>query len=628
MSPQSNTDPTFLHEPIPLRAGPLHLLYDHGMLRSICLGSTEIVRRIYMALRDEHWNTIPYVISKCDVEKHDTSFTMHLTALHDERNIRYSWEGRLCGTGDGVITATFTGTAHNSFFSNRIGWCILHPLSLCKESPCTVTAPNGTITRGYFPGAAISPHQPFVSVASLQYPIDRTYSCICTFAGDTFETEDQRNWTDASFKTYSTLSSLPTPVQVDIGSTISQTVSISLSGYTPHQHLPVPAATPRHIDMATLRSTATPRPMIGLGIALHELMTISPRTIRERLAVDHLRLDIDASRPLPDHLAACITAWCNFHVVGMEIALYLTENFQAECSLTAAALLPCAPVLRRILLIHHDVNLTRTGVFEAARKAFSYLPASTHLFTGTDRYFVELNRAAQLETSGGICFSANPQVHTSDDCVIMENLEGLAEVLHNARSLTGTQPVALTPLTLRPRANPHRPQKDGGADTRQSTGFAAAWAAGAVAAIIESGIATATFFSSLTGAEGITREAGAIPYPLYHLFTTLLQRLPRCSSMLIGTPSPQLAALLFTDGTASSLLVANLTATQQSAKITGITGQCPIRSLFGTAQECCGESIICKLEIVAADTLLNGEYSPLLPAYGIILVEFAPIFSM
>lgn len=41
-----------LPERIPLRAGPLQMVYDEADLRSIRLGEWEILRRIYVAIRD------------------------------------------------------------------------------------------------------------------------------------------------------------------------------------------------------------------------------------------------------------------------------------------------------------------------------------------------------------------------------------------------------------------------------------------------------------------------------------------------------------------------------------------------------------------------------------------------
>ena len=42
----------------PLRAGPLSLIYEAGDLRYIKWGGREIVRRIYVAVRDRNWATI------------------------------------------------------------------------------------------------------------------------------------------------------------------------------------------------------------------------------------------------------------------------------------------------------------------------------------------------------------------------------------------------------------------------------------------------------------------------------------------------------------------------------------------------------------------------------------------
>ena len=48
------------------------------------------------------------------------------------------------------------------------------------------------------------------------------------FAGDVFEMEDQRNWTDASYKTYCTPLALPFPVEIPEGARISQSVTLTL----------------------------------------------------------------------------------------------------------------------------------------------------------------------------------------------------------------------------------------------------------------------------------------------------------------------------------------------------------------------------------------------------------------
>ncbi len=48
------------------------------------------------------------------------------------------------------------------------------------------------------------------------------------FAGDVFEMEDQRNWTDASYKTYVRPLARPWPYRLAAGETITQSVTVTL----------------------------------------------------------------------------------------------------------------------------------------------------------------------------------------------------------------------------------------------------------------------------------------------------------------------------------------------------------------------------------------------------------------
>src|SRR5690349_22238810 len=55
-------------------------------------------------------------------------------------------------------------------------------------------------------------------------------SAECRMEGDTFEMEDQRNWTDASYKTYVRPLGLPFPYRLSAGETIEQAVEIRFAG--------------------------------------------------------------------------------------------------------------------------------------------------------------------------------------------------------------------------------------------------------------------------------------------------------------------------------------------------------------------------------------------------------------
>ena len=142
---------------------------------------------------------------------------MHFTAHHENEPISFSWKGTIEGRG-GVLDFTFDGLAKKSFLRNRIGICVLHPIVECAGKPCRVRHSDGAWKEQSFP-RFISPHQPLKDIRALSWsPSDRVQANI-ELEGEVFEMEDQRNWTDASFKTYSTPLELPFPVEVSAGRT-------------------------------------------------------------------------------------------------------------------------------------------------------------------------------------------------------------------------------------------------------------------------------------------------------------------------------------------------------------------------------------------------------------------------
>ncbi|MEJ0031488.1 MAG: hypothetical protein WDO15_14435 [Bacteroidota bacterium] len=62
----------------------------------------------------------------------------------------------------------------------------------------------------------------------MSWPIIADARAELQFEGDIFETEDQRNWGDDSFKTYSTPLSRPYPVMLKPGDKVNQKVRLML----------------------------------------------------------------------------------------------------------------------------------------------------------------------------------------------------------------------------------------------------------------------------------------------------------------------------------------------------------------------------------------------------------------
>src|SRR5512136_1507474 len=88
---------------VPLRAGPLRLVFDRGELRWIRLGEREILRGIYAAVRDETWFTVPAVLDDLEIEAEPESFRIRFRARHRHGRIRFDWDGLVEGGADGRI---------------------------------------------------------------------------------------------------------------------------------------------------------------------------------------------------------------------------------------------------------------------------------------------------------------------------------------------------------------------------------------------------------------------------------------------------------------------------------------------------------------------------------------------
>src|SRR4030095_331083 len=183
-----------------------------GFLRYVRLGDHEVVRAIYGAIRDEHWATIPPRLSNIDAKIEANSFRIEFEVHCQRKSVDYHWQGTIVGENSGQIRYGFEGESRSSLRRSRSGPCLHHPITECAGKPCVVEHVDGLEEKGGFP-RSISPNQPFFDIRAIACEVATTgVTAEIRFAGDVFEMEDQRNWTDASFKTYSTPLRLPLPV--------------------------------------------------------------------------------------------------------------------------------------------------------------------------------------------------------------------------------------------------------------------------------------------------------------------------------------------------------------------------------------------------------------------------------
>jgi hypothetical protein len=459
------------------------------------------VRRIYLVFQDLNWTARPWRILTEDITQSDDAFAIALTARGTFDAREFTWAGRITGSADGSIRFAVDGGTSEPFVRNRLGLCVLHPASLAGR-PTTLERVDGSIAETAFPDD-IDPDQPFVEVRALTHSIRPGLLATVRMTGETFESEDHRNWSDASFKTYCTPITLPFPVTVRPEDRIEQAVEVTLTGSLPNESR---IERPRRIDI-TDHTTALP----ALGIQLdHDGHTLTPAEINRLAALhlDHVRVDLTSDDPITRLEAALKDA----EAIGALLVPALTITGGID----HLAPFRDHPRISHWLVFDPAAKVTGPQVLDNARMVLG-----DRIGGGTDLYFTELNRgrpAAAAHTA----FSINPQVHAADDETVMQNAATQATIARNARALYPHARLEISPITLRPRFNPNATQPDldvsntplpSRVDVRQCGTFAAAWTVLSLKAIAESGCIDAVTYFEATGWEGLMERAEGSPQP-------------------------------------------------------------------------------------------------------------------
>jgi hypothetical protein len=504
-------------------------------LRSIRLGEREVIRGIYSAVRDRNWGTVAPQTSGLRLETTGDAFLLTFDVVCKEREIDFFWKGTIRGDATGQIRFSMEGTAHSTFLRNRLGFCVLHPIEGCAGNPCTVETVDGRVQRGVFP-KTISPHQPFMNLRAITHDVLPGLSAEVRFEGEIFEMEDHRNWTDASYKTYCTPLARPFPVEVKQGTQIAQSVTLSLKGQLPTAG-PVSARDSGEVIFKVAAVPSGPLPLIGLGMASRGLGS-QERDRLKRLNLSHLRVDLNLS--LPQHKEVLKLATSESGSVGLplEMALHLSDAAEAELRELVEDLKRLRPPLFRALIFHTGEKSTSEKWLQLARRHLTRYDPKAKIGGGTNAYFTELNRERPpVGSLDLVCYSINPQVHAFDNLTLVENLVAQAYTVDSARQFTGSLPLAVTPVTFKPRFNPNATSGDEHArpnnlpsqvDPRQMSLFGAGWTLGSLKYLAEHRVASVTYYES-TGWLGVmeTEQGSTLPeqfhsipasvFPLYHV---------------------------------------------------------------------------------------------------------------
>ncbi len=536
-----------------LNAGPFHILYDRGFLRYLKYGDSEVLRMIYFALRDENWTTYKPIVENEILDIQLNQFNITYDCFHEEDGQRiYQWKANIHGHPDGTIEFEINGLALKEILRNRAGFCILHPIQGLAGQPCSIYHPDGTTEQLNFP-FHIEPHDPFKLIQSMQWKIDGlTYNL--DFEGDLFETEDQRNWSDASYKTFCTPLSIPFPVLLKPGDTVFQKVI-----FKPVQALPL--LSPKK-DKIILKLTDQKifSPRIGTKTSEYlEKPTDLVVSTLQALQLDHYRVDIYLKNPDWKEKASKENQKTIALHVPLYVVLYLTESFNEQLDDFVQWSKEQTIQISDILLLSESKPVTSVDVIPNLAPLRSIFP-NCRIGAGTDFGFTEVNRN-RFDPSGldFISFTVNPQMHASDDLTIIENIETQEEMIRSAKVIFGeSMAIHISPLTLRMRVNPNatNPQKKRNSgselfDPRQVTTFAGAFTLGSLKALSVGGCSSVTLYQD-TGALGIVSDTGKA-YPIYDALMSWKQVAPNLFNS--HTSHPLVVDSLYSRNENSSTLI-------------------------------------------------------------------------
>jgi D-apionolactonase len=521
-----------------LRSGVISMLYEGGNLRYIRAGGHEIIRMIYFAVRDKDWLTISPVISEEKIEKKRNGFEIGYKAHYRYKDIDFEAFISIVSSPGNRLIVEMKGQANSTFLKNRIGFCVLHPIMNLAGHECRITHPDHSSTIGRFP-EDISPNQPFKDIRAMHWKINNSLEARLHLEGDIFETEDQRNWTDASYKTYSTPLDLPYPVKVMKGTSVFQRIEFSLEGECAETK-----KKDEKIFFRVGRQRAGRLPDIGVGVSSRpEPLTGHEASILKNIHFSHVRGELHLFGGRLEKQYAVLSGEAIQVGLPAEICLFFGNDPRDELEKFLILYHQNPVPVRRIIVLSGNAKVTSNDLLSVViphiRKEFPGMPTGT----GTNCNFAQLNRSRpEFRDTDFVAFAIHPQEHAADERTLIENTAAQQYAVQSAAKFEMHKPVVVSPVTIQRRFNANRdnyevPGDDNemppGVDPRQMSLFAAAWTVGSLKYLLESEVTSITYYETV-GERGLfmgehsSRWPGQFSadkdmiFPLFHIFRMLL----------------------------------------------------------------------------------------------------------
>lgn len=428
--------------------GPVSWTTHAADVRYVRWAGQEIIRRIFVTLRDRQWQEVSPSTWSCRATRKDDSLQLDLSARHETEGIQFGWQGVFAvNTRTQEISFTLTGTVPDEMIVNRLGLVVLHPTDGLVGGSATVSWLSGQQTielserihaQPIVNGLPTGMTAPFTTLTTT-FATDR--SVRFDFSGELFEIEDQRNFGDTSFKSYCPPLALGFPRVLQPGTEIRHSVTCQVpEGFGTVS----PRADGQFVDTVQLppRRAGAAVPRIGAQLSAKDVIECGLSHLRADIAAVSGKEAFTSVRDLlrPDQ--------------RLELGLELDQG-DLNDELIAAV---CEdPQIARILLLEAGQTVVGRDLAKQVCRTLERHGCSVPVATAVNGYFVELNRGVPADIGEtGLAVAVCPTVHSGDVLTATENIAALPAIVRTARELFPGREVTVSPLTLQlgPKPDP------------------------------------------------------------------------------------------------------------------------------------------------------------------------------
>jgi D-apionolactonase len=540
-------------EAFDVTAGEWSVRYESGGLRWLRAHGREVLRALGPTVRDADWQTI--TPASLRASRGDDGAPLGWVARYEAPDLDVEVSVEIKIDRSLVVMTSSVGFGRRTV-AQRIGTSILFPLTTVGVRYEARGGRGGG--AGAFP-RHISDGLLEVELDELDWVVAPGLEATLSMRGQRWDIEDQRNWSDASFKGFSPPLS-PGPTTFDAGSTLQTRVELRVRGSAD-------AAPPDQSRPAVVTvGGATGQDLPPVGCALVGSVEGSLDDLRA-LAPSHLRCTVDLSRP--DWRAAFDAGVETARACDAALVVELlvpsadpsTDPSTDAVSAVAERIATSADQVLGVFVFDRDDG--RGAVLSSARQCGSVAQAIQRVAPqvpvggGTRANLNELRQCVPLlDGAAWSTFAISPTVHVKDDATVIENLEAIPAVVSGARQLMGAARLDVE-VALGGRINPYTraPSVDplpARLDSRAHDSLGAAWAVAAVALLTGAGVDRVTLFEAVG-------PSGWVPAPGSRTNLTRVLALLADGGSVLATQRPAgIAALALRRADHDLVLLANL----------------------------------------------------------------------